>query len=80
MARFSILNVPKHRRLQTAAVVLANWPTTLLAGLALTGLCLWAGGALRYFTLAYIAFILLLDSGAGRGAEGPQSRHLVVLW
>jgi hypothetical protein len=64
MARFSVLNVPMHRRLQTAALLCFNWPTTLLGGLVVMVACLYFNTVLRYLMLAYIGFILLVDTGA----------------
>ena len=69
--RWSILNVPLERRIQTAAVLLANWPSTLLAGLAVLVFCVAYGGVLRYFMLAYVGWIIFLDKGAWKGASVP---------
>jgi hypothetical protein len=63
MPSFSIFNVPTHRRLQTLCLLLFNWPSTLLAGLALMIAMLYVGGWPRLFMLAYLGFILLIDKG-----------------
>jgi 2-acylglycerol O-acyltransferase 2 len=63
MVRLSVFNVPMHRRLQTAALLCFNWPTTLLAGLTIMVACMYFNTILRYLMLAYVGFILLVDTG-----------------
>lgn len=62
MSRYSVFNVPVQRRLQMAALCVANWPTTLIGGLILMTYFLYINTVLRVLMLAYIGYIILIDN------------------